>query len=111
LVELAKVLGRSGTELDLIHLPIQTPTASQFGRRNILALLLRLLKIRPKAFPDLGPQSETRIGVVKNLAQFLLHHFADERPQLFNRKVLDRLHTQSLLSVFYTSGARSIKQA
>jgi hypothetical protein len=51
----------------LIHLPIQTPTASQFGRRNILALLLRLLKIRPEAFPDLGAQSETRIGVVKDL--------------------------------------------
>ena len=80
LVELCKVLGRFGTKLDLIHLPIQTPTASQFGRRNILALLLRLLKIPPKAFPDLGPQSETRIGVVKNLAQFLLHHFADDRP-------------------------------
>jgi hypothetical protein len=65
---------------ELIHLPIQTPTAGQFGRRNILALLLRLLKIPPKAFPDFGPQSETRIGVVKNLAQFLLHHFADDRP-------------------------------
>jgi hypothetical protein len=80
LVELCKVLGRSGTKLDLIHLPIQTPAASQFGRRNILALFLRLLKIPPKAFPDLGPQSETRVGVVKNLAQFLLHHFADDRP-------------------------------
>ena len=68
------------TKLDLMHLPIQTPTASQFGRRNILGLLLRLLKIPPKAFPDLGPQSETRIGVAKNLAQFLLHHFADDRP-------------------------------
>jgi hypothetical protein len=111
LVELSKVLGRSGTKLDLIHLPIQTATASHFGGWNILVMLLGILKFRPQAFPDLGPQSEACSRVIKNLAQFFLHDFADDRPQLLHRKVLDRLHRQFLPSLFYTSGARSTKRA
>jgi hypothetical protein len=83
-VEVFKVLGCSGAKLDLVHLPFQTPTASHFGRGNILALFLRLLKIPQKAFPNLGPQSKTHVGVSENLAQFLLHHFADNRLELFN---------------------------
>src|SRR5881296_932042 len=48
-VEVFKVLGRPRAELDLVHLPFQAPAASQFSRRNILALWLRFLKVLPKA--------------------------------------------------------------
>jgi hypothetical protein len=77
-VEVFKVLGRPRAELDLVHLPFQAPAASQFSRRNILALKLRLLKVPPKALLNLGPKGQPCVGISQQLAQFFLDYFADD---------------------------------
>jgi len=83
-IKVFKILGGSRAKLDLVHLPFQAPSAGQFGRRNVLALLLRLIKVPAKAFPNLSSKNKTCVGVSQNFAQLILDYFTDERLQFLD---------------------------